>query len=284
MNQSQSDESTNFPATGVNKYIRKTISSLGDLSGQKVMDCPAGDGRFTHQLEAQGATVTSADLFPEFFTLKNRSCDEVDLAKPLPYADKSFDKVVCFEGIEHLADQLLVMREFSRVLKDGGQLLISTPNISQLKAKISYLLCESEYYKRSAPSEMDSVWFSEKNKNELYFGHVFLINSLKLRTLGIFNGLEISKVHWADLSPTSILLLPFLYPFILFFSLFPFVFYKKKLKKLVPEQRSKIMWDQYRLNCSLKNLLNKHMIILFRKERSPQDAIQFLKGMTRQET
>src|SRR5690606_32869096 len=129
-----------------------------------------------------------------------------------------FDLVVCQEGIEHFPDQLFVMREFARVLKKSGELLTTTPNVSQLRAKLSHLLTESEYYKRSAPSEMDSVAFSdkhtEKQKDELYFGHVFLINLQKLRTLAVFSGLDIQRTFKTAISPTSLFLLPFLYPLV----------------------------------------------------------------------
>jgi ubiquinone/menaquinone biosynthesis C-methylase UbiE len=47
----------------------------------------------------------------------------------LPYSDKSFDKVVSFETIEHTTLYKKMMNEFSRVLKDEGVAFISTPNI-----------------------------------------------------------------------------------------------------------------------------------------------------------
>jgi ubiquinone/menaquinone biosynthesis C-methylase UbiE len=46
----------------------------------------------------------------------------------LPFPDRSFDVVVCFEAIEHVEDVERVLDELRRVLRDDGVLLISSPN------------------------------------------------------------------------------------------------------------------------------------------------------------
>jgi SAM-dependent methyltransferase len=63
----------------------------------------------------------------ESFQLNN-----VDLEKdPFPFPDASFDLILCGEVIEHLGlDPFCMMSEINRVLKPGGQLLLSTPNIT----------------------------------------------------------------------------------------------------------------------------------------------------------
>ena len=135
--------SFDFPKTGINKYVAENIVQRKDLKDLKVLDCPAGDGRSSYLLKKQGAQVTSTDLFPEFFEPKDIVCHEVDILKGLPFPDNHFDLAICQEGIEHFPDQLMVLREFNRVLKPGGELLITTPNISHLRAKLSYFFVES---------------------------------------------------------------------------------------------------------------------------------------------
>ncbi|HEV3309645.1 MAG TPA: methyltransferase domain-containing protein, partial [Chloroflexota bacterium] len=52
-----------------------------------------------------------------------------------PYSDASFDTVLCCELIEHLfTDPMHMMSEINRVLKPGGHLLITTPNLGSLRA------------------------------------------------------------------------------------------------------------------------------------------------------
>jgi 2-polyprenyl-3-methyl-5-hydroxy-6-metoxy-1,4-benzoquinol methylase len=46
----------------------------------------------------------------------------------LPFASESFDLVTCNMVVEHLADPASVFREFHRVLKPGGKVIIHTPN------------------------------------------------------------------------------------------------------------------------------------------------------------
>ncbi len=57
--------------------------------------------------------------------------DNFDLqTSPWPYADGGFDVVLCCEILEHLAlDPMALMAEMNRVLKPGGTLLLTTPNL-----------------------------------------------------------------------------------------------------------------------------------------------------------
>lgn len=55
---------------------------------------------------------------------------KVDFACPahaIPTADGSFDSILCTEVLEHVPDPLAVWREFRRILKPGGRVLLSTP-------------------------------------------------------------------------------------------------------------------------------------------------------------
>ena len=57
----------------------------------------------------------------------------------LPFPDKTFDIVMIDEVIEHLVDTDSIMDEIHRVLKDQGQLLISTPNLASWFNRIALL-------------------------------------------------------------------------------------------------------------------------------------------------
>jgi ubiquinone/menaquinone biosynthesis C-methylase UbiE len=48
---------------------------------------------------------------------------------PFPFEDNSFDTIVTFQVIEHVKDDEGFIKEINRVLKPGGQALITTPNI-----------------------------------------------------------------------------------------------------------------------------------------------------------
>ena len=137
------------------------------------------------------------DLFPEYFILEDIECVRANIAEGLPVEDAKSDFLICQEGIEHFSDQLACMKEFNRVLKKGGGLIITTPNYSSLRAKMSYLLSESERFNSIiAPNELDSIWMSKQNiTNELYYGHIFLIGILKLRCYGKLAGFKIKHIQ-----------------------------------------------------------------------------------------
>ena len=68
--------------------------------------------------------------------------DHFDAEKhTFPYPDESFDTVLCCELIEHLfTDPMHMMTEINRILKPGGHLVLTTPNIGSLRSVSAILL------------------------------------------------------------------------------------------------------------------------------------------------
>ena len=50
------------------------------------------------------------------------------MVPPLPFESESFDYVISFQVIEHIKEDLEFVREIHRVLRPGGQVIITTPN------------------------------------------------------------------------------------------------------------------------------------------------------------
>jgi SAM-dependent methyltransferase len=65
-----------------------------------------------------------------------------DLEQPLPFADGVFDTVVCSEILEHLFRPDLLLREIMRVLKPGGRVILTVPNLHGLRNRIDLLLAK----------------------------------------------------------------------------------------------------------------------------------------------
>ena len=56
----------------------------------------------------------------------------------LPFSDNAFETIICSEVLEHVADVDATLKELTRLLKPGGNLLISVP--SYFPEKICWLL------------------------------------------------------------------------------------------------------------------------------------------------
>jgi len=110
--------------------------------GDKLLDLGCGEGRhaITACLNAE-VDVIGLDLsLEDLGTASSRYQDFRDAADSsrslsflcgsgleLPFADATFDKVICSEVLEHIPDYQRVLDEIQRVLKPGGQLAVSVP-------------------------------------------------------------------------------------------------------------------------------------------------------------
>jgi glycosyltransferase involved in cell wall biosynthesis/SAM-dependent methyltransferase len=107
-------------------YLQITPSLHTQLGYGEVRGCYFGPAGHTDL-----RSVTSADS--ETFTC---SIDLFNAEKDrFPYADEYFSTVLCCELIEHLfEDPMHLMGEVNRILKPGGHLVLTTPNVASLRA------------------------------------------------------------------------------------------------------------------------------------------------------
>lgn len=87
--------------------------------------------------EELGSKVTGIDVLPDFDDRAAKIAElHVGDATNMEFEDESFDFVYSYHALEHIPDYRAALGEMRRVLKQGGEFLIGTPNRSRL---IGYL-------------------------------------------------------------------------------------------------------------------------------------------------
>jgi SAM-dependent methyltransferase len=262
-------------------YVKRYLHAhAAEYKGKDVLDFPAGNGITSRILKEIGANPIPMDLFPEYFEIEGMECTRANIREGLPVINKSVDALICQEGIEHFSDQFGALKEFNRVLKPGGLLLITTPNYSNLHARVSYLLNESERFNSiQPPNELDSIWMADqKITDEVYFGHIFLIGIQKLRVLAKLSGFSIKKYHFTRIKSTSLFLFPFFYPFILLTS---WLAYRKHLRKksdFDDATKKKVYGEIYHLAINPKILIGGNLMVEFVKDMDSDEVSEQLRS------
>ena len=106
------------------------LHALRAQPGERVLDAACGTGRYAASLREQRVEVVGVDFSPEMLAIARAKLPDVelieaDISQPLPFADSSFDAVLCGQALKHLPDLTGPMREFARVLSPGGRLVFS---------------------------------------------------------------------------------------------------------------------------------------------------------------
>ena len=101
----------------------------------KVVDIPAGAGAFVQRLMDKGFKYIVAIDIDNIIEIDFDDFLIGDMTNRLPLADNSVDVLVCIDGIEHISKQFDFVKEVNRVLKIGGEFIVSTPNISSLRSR-----------------------------------------------------------------------------------------------------------------------------------------------------
>jgi SAM-dependent methyltransferase len=157
----------------------------------RILDAGAGEGALSAKLKKLGFEVKACDRNPRLFKVKGIECDFCDLNIGLPYPNESFNCVICIETIEHLANPLNCIKEFARVLKKKGILIITTPNILNWYSRFCF------FFRGLFPG------FTLHDYQQS--GHILPLPSWVLKILLKENGFQIRKMLY------NRMILPFFY-------------------------------------------------------------------------
>jgi 2-polyprenyl-3-methyl-5-hydroxy-6-metoxy-1,4-benzoquinol methylase len=87
----------------------------------------------------------SAEFIPRFEKLHVQWVQHSILEPPLPFPAQSFDLITLFEVLEHLPQPHIVLQEIARLLRPGGLLVITVPNVANLRNRLRVLIGRSPH-------------------------------------------------------------------------------------------------------------------------------------------
>ncbi len=126
--------------------------------GDLVLDAGCGEGRhtfecFRHECAVMGMDLSHQSLLKARYVLgqmekRKEARGRVLLlrgdALRFPFADETFDKIICAEVIEHVEDDRKGVAELARILNVGGKIAITVP--TRLTEHV-YDLLSKEYFR-----------------------------------------------------------------------------------------------------------------------------------------
>jgi ubiquinone/menaquinone biosynthesis C-methylase UbiE len=124
-----------------NFLIRKRhVLDLFDKRGGRVLDAGCGTGDFIPDLAARGGAIFALDFAQEMIEKARAHVERTGLERPvqffasdvsnLPFETAFFDAIIAVGLVEYLADLDGALRQMHRVLKPGGILIVTVPNIT----------------------------------------------------------------------------------------------------------------------------------------------------------
>ena len=131
------------PVRDLPSAVQEVLASLVDVH-TACLDVGCGDGRTEGRwLSQRAGSYVGVDIsHVAVDTARSLGLDArvIDDASSLPFASNSFDLVVCLEVLEHMLEPLQAAQEISRVLKPGGVLVASVPNLVYWQRRLELLM------------------------------------------------------------------------------------------------------------------------------------------------
>jgi 2-polyprenyl-3-methyl-5-hydroxy-6-metoxy-1,4-benzoquinol methylase len=159
----------------ITRAVLRAVRALPRYPRLRVLDLSCGRGEILSSLANDGCDVRGTHFREEDYEVKSGKENfltpaipvdrGVDLTRPLPYADASFDVVILSEVVEHLPEHITVLHEAGRVLAGGGHLVLSTPNLHRLHSRWRFFWTGTHKLIRERPGP-------EVTRDELYAYHI----------------------------------------------------------------------------------------------------------------
>lgn len=137
---------TPYAADALPRRMKTTLDFLREVNVQRYLDVGCGDGNFASLVQRQlkESEVYGIDFSPKAVKMAvergiRASCVDVSQAT-IPFDSGFFDVIFAGEVLEHVLDTDHFLDEIHRVLRIGGHLILSTPNLASIHNRLVLLL------------------------------------------------------------------------------------------------------------------------------------------------
>ena len=149
-------------------YRKNVLSLLEENHQAMLLDLGCRTGEFTIMVANKIGTknIFGVELVEELTNeavARGIKVSKGDLNESFPFTDNSFDVICGAQIIEHLCNTDWFLREIHRVLKQGGYVVLSTPNLASFNI-IAYLLAGKQPPVACVSDEMEEGWGRKNSK------------------------------------------------------------------------------------------------------------------------
>lgn len=123
------DKTNDLLSFGQSRFWRAAVRrAIAPKSPDRILDIAAGTGTSSMALRADGVSVVAADFSKGMLEEGRKRYPELEFvfadAMRLPFSDAEFDVVTMSFGLRNVENHNIALKEFFRVLKPGGRLVI----------------------------------------------------------------------------------------------------------------------------------------------------------------
>jgi len=118
------------------EWHKNAIKLTANLSNRSILEVGCGNGDFALCLSDKNSNITAVDFSRKAISIARKKAKTLNSkvrfmvadAQNLPFKDNSFDMIFSCECLEHVENPERVLLEFNRVLKENGELILTTEN------------------------------------------------------------------------------------------------------------------------------------------------------------
>src|SRR5262249_18443854 len=115
---------------------RPEVAALVPVTCRRILELGCGNGQLGQLLARRGHEVTGVELASEVAEIARRRLARVEVMDledaDWPFEPVSFDAVVAADVLEHLVDPWAVLRRATALLRPGGVVVASLPNVQNI--------------------------------------------------------------------------------------------------------------------------------------------------------